>query len=229
MNTLKKSEYFAIKACIKPGITNLIHYLLFHGYIENKNKDFTYSSFLHSLKENPICLSKSGIVNPPVIMPASSLIVNNEVKKILEKFNIQTRPVKINKLVDCWYNVGDLSFYTSLDKSIKHPFADVEEEFVKSLPNSEKFQKDSIEYYEVLAYKIVDLNKLESNDEFLQASCKFKDFVLGSMEIDFKYIKRLLKLYPILWSIAVLVPADIFSEIRHFFDFSFFTTEIIHL
>lgn len=215
-----------INSCIKKERTDVLHHYLFHGndYRQGDPTEIGSTHFLGDDLSLPMVIDRSGLYFPPIIMPGLSLVVDEKIRnQLATTWNIQFAPVKMGKLVACWYPAGDFSFYDE-PFFIKDPYKFRSDKILEWLPDTPPLHKKAPNYFEIVA-----VNSFKAAQEAAtKRTISFELTEIGLGPHEFDYCNGLLEKHPIIWGRAVVIRSDVFDMIGTEFDWDYFTmTEIM--
>ena len=215
-----------INSCIKKERTDVLHHYLFHGddYRQSNQTEIDLNHPLGDDLSLPTVIDRSGLYFPQIIMPGTSLVVDENIRnQLAPTWNIQFAPVKMGKLVACWYPAGDFSFYDE-PFFIKDPYKFRSDKILEWLPDTPRLHKKAPNYYEIVA-----VNSFKAAQEATtKKTISFELTEIGLGPDEFDYCTGLLEKHPIIWGRAVVIRKDVFDLICNEFDWDYFTmTEIV--
>lgn len=197
-----------------------IHSSFFHG-IGGRNGTFYPSeenAYLTNDVRDSLEVVRSGVVVPPVTIPASQLVCVSEVKEVLQDYpSVEFLPVKLIKVIDRWMAKGDLSYYNNEEVQ------DLEdEEYMMEFPDSRDRFPSLPLLWELLIPKVMDL-------ESQFADLRECEFYFGEPDYgdsdEFNLSSSMFEVYPIVGLAGcTLFRDEIYRRIAHFFDDDFFCT-----
>ena len=187
-----------------------IHSVIHSGWM----KDWWDPQNIPWVRDGSMHIVRSGRVVPDLFMTAQALIVNAHLAERLrtKNPNINLRPVVFEKLVDFFFEKGDLSWYE------RTPYVDPEVA-MRALPDVPEYHRNFGTYYEIIPARQSDLPEDLVRDAARgwfdpdQPLKKRKEFVFSA---------ELFDLYPVHWQGYTVMRTELFDVLRDAIDPDFF-------